>query len=159
MRVVEVDGRRAGRPGADGDDDLLGGDLASRRRRRRSTATRVRVDEAAGAGAAAATWLRASWLRMTSISRPITCWVRATQVGDGDVLLDPVALAVQLALVQPGQVEHRLAQRLGRDRAGVDADPADHVPRSTMADPAAELGRRRSRPSGRRARSRCTSRS
>ena len=22
------------------------------------------------------TWLRASWLRMTSISRPITCWVR-----------------------------------------------------------------------------------
>jgi hypothetical protein len=25
------------------------------------------------------TWLRASWLRITSISRPITCWVRAVR--------------------------------------------------------------------------------
>ena len=49
------------------------------------------------------------------------------QVADRDVRLEPVGLAVELALVQPGEVEDRLAERLGRDRPGVDADPTDHV--------------------------------
>ena len=102
---------------------------------------RVRVGEPAGAVFRIATWLRDSWLRMTSISRPIDMLGAGRQVGDGDVLLDPVALAVQLALAQAGQVEHRLAQRLRGDRAGVDADPADHVASLDHGDAAAELGR------------------
>ena len=62
------------------------------------------------------------------------------QVGDRDVVLDPVGLAVQLALVEAGQVEHGLAQGLRRDGAGVDADPADHVPALDDGRPVAELG-------------------
>ena len=68
----------AGRAGvrAGGDDDLLGG--------RRCAVVAGVVDARACAGrrtrpspASSATWLRDSWLRMTSISRPTTCWVRA----------------------------------------------------------------------------------
>ena len=55
------------------------------------------------------------------------------QVGRGDLLLDPVAGAVQLALAHPGQVDDRLAQRLRRDGAGVDAHAAEHRPRSMTA--------------------------
>ena len=64
------------------------------------------------------------------------------QVLHGDVVLDPVVLPVQLAHVQPGEVEHRLAQRLRRDGAGVDAHPADHVAALHHGGPAAELRRR-----------------
>ena len=42
--------------------------------------------------------------------------------------------------MQAGQVQHGLAQRLGRDRAGVDADPADHAPPFDHRDLPAELG-------------------
>jgi hypothetical protein len=49
------------------------------------------------------------------------------QVGDGDLVLDPVRLPVDLPLVHAGEVEDGLAQGLGRDRAGVEADAADHV--------------------------------
>ena len=49
------------------------------------------------------------------------------QVGGGDPLLDPVARAVHLALVHSGQVEDGLAQRLGRDGAGIHAHPAEHA--------------------------------
>ena len=63
------------------------------------------------------------------------------QVGDGDLGLDPVAGAVHVALGEPGQVEHGLAQRLGRDGAGVDADPAHHVAPLGHAHPLAQLGR------------------
>ena len=38
------------------------------------------------------TWLRSSWLRMISISRPTTCWVRASRSRDGDLGLHAVAL-------------------------------------------------------------------
>ena len=63
------------------------------------------------------------------------------QVGDGDVFLEPVALAVQIPLGETGEIEHRLAQRLGGDGAGVDGDPTDHVGTVDDGDPAAELGR------------------
>src|SRR5205823_14872057 len=53
--------------------------------------------------------------------------------------LEPVPAPVDLGLPEPGQVEHRLAQRLGRDRAGLDAHPADHVAPLDQGDPAAEL--------------------
>src|SRR5690606_13718090 len=61
------------------------------------------------------------------------------QVGDRDVALDPVARAVQVALGEPGEVEDRLPQRLGRDRAGVDADAAHHAPAFRHADALAQL--------------------
>ena len=64
------------------------------------------------------------------------------QVGDGDLVLDPVALPVHLPLVQAGQVEHRLAHGLGRDRAGVQAHPADHVGLLHDRYPAIQLGGR-----------------
>ncbi len=63
------------------------------------------------------------------------------QVTDGDLFLDPVARPVHLALVEPGEVEDRLAHRLGRDRAGVEAHPADHFRPLHERDPAVELGR------------------
>src|SRR6266487_145308 len=64
------------------------------------------------------------------------------QVRDRDVVLDPVALAVHLPLVQAGEVKHRLAQGLGRDRPCVQAHPADHVPALHDGGTAAELRRR-----------------
>jgi len=63
-------------------------------------------------------------------------------VGDGDVLLDPVGLAVELALIQPGQVQHRLAEGLGRDGPGVDANTAHHVAAVDDRGPLPQLGRR-----------------
>ena len=78
----------------------------------------------------------------------------AEQVGDGDVVLDPVVLAVELALVHAGQVEHGLAQGLGRDGAGVDADPADHAAGARRRRPACRAWPPRWPPSARRARSR-----
>ncbi len=88
------------------------------------------------------TWLRSSWLRITSTSRPTTCCAPGQQVGDRDLGLDPVAGAVHVALGEAGQVEHRLAQRLRRDRAGVDADPAHHGVPLGHGDPLAQLRRR-----------------
>ena len=45
-----------------------------------------------------------------------------------DVLLDPIGEAVEPALAPARKVEHRLAQRLGRDRAGMHRDAADPQP-------------------------------
>ena len=69
-------------------------------------------------------------------------------------------VAVERALAQAGQIEHRLAQRLARDRAGVDAHAAELAAASRRPPPscrawrpaprrAARRGRCRSRP-GRR---------
>jgi hypothetical protein len=49
------------------------------------------------------------------------------QVGRGDVLLDTITCAVEFALSNASQVEHRFTQRLGRDRAGVGAHSAEHL--------------------------------
>ena len=151
--LVEVD--VAGRAGAraDGDDDRCRPSAGAPRRsapRRRSCAGR----RTAPSPCSSATWLRASWSRMTSISRSITCCVRANEVVDRDLVLDPVALAVDLALGHAGQVEDGLAQRLGRDRARVHADAADHVPPLDDRRRAGRAWPPGSRPSGRRGRSR-----
>ena len=61
------------------------------------------------------------------------------EVLDRDVVLHLVALPVQLLLGHAGQVDHGLAQRLGRQRAGVGAHPADHVPPLDDGDALAEL--------------------
>src|SRR5262249_40129832 len=42
------------------------------------------------------------------------------QVGDRDVALDPIALAEQPAIAGAGEVQDRLAEGLGRDRARID---------------------------------------
>jgi hypothetical protein len=133
-----------------GDDDALGGD------RQLGTALvthaqRVRVGERRGAGQQAdpvAGELAADDVDLAAddVLGP------GGQVGHRDVLLEAVALPVQLALVEPGQVQHRLAQRLRRNGAGVDAHPADHVPPLHQRDPPAQLGRRDGRPSARPAR-------
>src|SRR5262249_59015558 len=47
------------------------------------------------------------------------------EVVHGGVLGDPVTHAVESALVEAGKVERGLSQRLRRNRARVDAGPAD----------------------------------
>ena len=49
------------------------------------------------------------------------------QVRDRDLVLDPVGLPVDLALVDAGEIEDGLAERLGGNRARVQADSAKHV--------------------------------
>ncbi len=48
------------------------------------------------------------------------------EVGHRHLRLHPIRDAVEAALVDPRQIEHRLAQGLRGDRAGVHAHPADH---------------------------------
>ena len=63
------------------------------------------------------------------------------QIGHRDFFFDLVAGAVQLPLVHSGEVEHRFAQGLRRDRAGVDADATGHALAVDDGDALAELGR------------------
>ena len=63
------------------------------------------------------------------------------QVLGGDVLLHPIGAAVEAALAPAGEVEHRLAQRLGRDGAGVHRDAADAAALLDHEHGSAELGR------------------
>ena len=70
------------------------------------------------------TWFRSSWSRITSPLGLDDVARAHGDVVDRDALLEAVALAVDRALVQPGEVEDRLADRLRRDRAGVDARTA-----------------------------------
>ena len=63
------------------------------------------------------------------------------QVGGGDLLLDAVAGAVQLALAHAGEVDDGLTQRLGRDGPGVHADAAEHPSALDDRDRLAELCR------------------
>ena len=48
------------------------------------------------------------------------------EVGGGDLLLDAIARAVQLALAHPRQIDDRLAERLRRDGSGVHAYATEH---------------------------------
>ena len=134
-----IDAGRAGRvPTAI--DDLVGGDPAVHVGLVVAHGQRVVVDEAPGAVQQldpVAVELAADDLGLAADD------VRRTgqQVLDGDVLLDPVVLAVEVAHVHAGQVEDGLAQGLGRDRAGVDADAADHVAALDDRRALAQLGR------------------
>ena len=62
------------------------------------------------------------------------------QVVDGDRLLDAVGMAVEPALLEAGEVQHGLAQRLRRDGARVDADAAHAGQALYDGGAAAELG-------------------
>ena len=128
-----------GGPGAGGDHDLVRGGPADPA----LAAVHfhgVRVEEAARAGHGrdpVAGQLAAHHVHLAAdhVGGP------GGQVGDGDLVLDPVALPVHLPLVQAGQVENRLAQGLGRDRARVQAHAADHV--LALDDPHSPLELRR----------------
>lgn len=54
------------------------------------------------------------------------------QVADRDILLDPIAASIEAALAPAREIEHRFAQRFGRNGAGVHRDaakapaPVDH---------------------------------
>src|SRR5215210_5701424 len=75
----------------------------------------------------------ASELRADDVDLALDHPARAhRQVLDRDLLLDPVALPVDIALAQTGEVDDRFTQRLGRDRAGVHRDTADLL---TLRDP------------------------
>ena len=120
--VVELHGRGPGRPGAGGDDDVLGGDLPL------ATVVPfdqqgVRIDEAPGPfqqGDVVADQLVPDHVDLPAddVRGP------AAEVLDGDVLLHPVALAVDAALAEPGEVQHGFAERLRGDGSGHHADPA-----------------------------------
>ena len=75
-------------------------------------------------------------------------------VVDRDLVLQPVALAVDRALVEAGQVEDRLADRLRRDRAGVHAGAADRRRGARSARRACRASRTGWPPSGPQGRSR-----
>src|SRR5580700_7785946 len=137
--LVELDAGRPGGPGAGGDHDLVRAGPADPALAAVDL-DGVRVEEAAGAGhdRDPVTGELAAYhvhLAADHVGGPLG------QVGDGDLVLDPVALPVHLALVQAGQVQDRLAQRLGRDRARVQADAADHVLALDYRHPAVKLGR------------------
>ncbi len=88
------------------------------------------------------TWLRDSWLRMTSTSRADHVLGARGQVGDGDVLLEAVTLAVHIALGEAGGIEDRLAQGLGGDGPGA-VEPAQAMFGAVEdGDPAAKLAQR-----------------
>ena len=63
------------------------------------------------------------------------------QVADGDVLLDPVTATVEAAFAPARQVEHRLAQGLGGDGAGMHRNPAQAPAGIGHQHTLAELGR------------------
>ena len=137
--LVELDAGRPGGPGAGGDHDLVRGGPADP-----AVAAvdlhRVRVEEAARAGHGRDPVT--GQLAAHHVHLPADHVAGAGgQVGDGDLVLDPVALPVHLPLVEAGQVEDRLAQRLGRDRARVQAHAADHVLALDDRHPAVELRR------------------
>jgi hypothetical protein len=64
------------------------------------------------------------------------------QVGGSDLLLDAVARPVQLALAHACEVDDGLAKRLGGNRSGVHANPAEHPAALDDRHSLAELCRR-----------------
>jgi hypothetical protein len=63
------------------------------------------------------------------------------QVRDRDLFLDPIAGPVKVPQLHAGEVEHRFAQGLGRDRSGVDANATNHGLAIDDANPVTELRR------------------
>ena len=62
------------------------------------------------------------------------------QVGNGNVFFDSALLAEHSFPIGPRQMEYRLAEGFGGDRAGVDLCSAEHLVLFNDGDPLAELG-------------------
>ena len=138
---VELDAGRAGRLGAGGDHDVLAADGRALAAGGVLDQDGVRVDEPAVALDqidAVAHQLRPHHVLLLADD---VCGA-GQQVGGGDLLLDAVAGAVQLALAHAGEVDDRLAQRLGRNGSGVHANTAQHPAALDDGDRLAELCRR-----------------
>jgi hypothetical protein len=136
--VVELDLRGPVRPGARGDDDVLGGDGVVVTAGGTVHGDGVRIVEVRRAAEdvdVVAQQLVADDLHLA----PDDVRGAGQQVADRDVGLDPVTGAVHVALREPGQVQHGLAERFRRDRAGVDTDPAHHVAPLGDRHPLAQL--------------------
>jgi hypothetical protein len=63
------------------------------------------------------------------------------EIFEGNVFLDAVTGAIEIALAEAGQEQHRFAQGFTRDGAAVDADAAGNFFPLNDADPFADLGR------------------
>ena len=136
-RAVEGDGGGPGGTGADAEEEVVGLDrllLVAV-----AADDGVGIDEAGGAGDVVdvvALELRADDLDLGLDD----LLAEIGQVLDGDALLDGVGLAVDPAVLEAGEVEDGLAQRLGGDGAGVDRDAADDLASLDDADALADLG-------------------
>ena len=131
------DPARQGRLGAGGDDHHLRLDL--HRLRRPLCDEMMRIEEAGGAvddHDAVPAHLVADHLDLA----PDHVVAAEEKILHRDLLFQGVGGAVEAPLLETGQVEDRLAEGLGGDRAGVDADAADDLPPFANADPPAELG-------------------
>src|SRR6185437_1416971 len=134
----EGDAGGTGRAGAGRDHDLGGGDATLLAGGALDT-HRMRVDEAAVPGEHL--HLVAAELAADDVDLTLDDVLDAREhVLARDVVLHPVALAVDAALAHAGQEDNGLAQRLGRDRARVRADPAERLAAVDHGDAAAELG-------------------
>ena len=139
--LVELDARRAGRLGAGGDHDEFASDSCSFTAGLVIDTDGVRVEKTAVPG-----------VEVDPVTHQLTAHhvlflgddVRGAgeQIRRRDLLLDPVAGAVQFALAHAGQVDHRFAQRLAGDGSGVHAHAAEHPAALDDGDRLAELCRR-----------------
>ncbi len=139
--VVEFDAGRAGRFGAGGDHDVFTADRCALAAGGFLDQDGVRVDEAAvtlDEVDAVAHELRPDDVLLLADHMAGA----REQIGGGDLLLDAVARAVQLALAHAGEVDDGLAQRLRRDGPGVHADTAEHAAAFDDRHRLAELCRR-----------------
>src|SRR5262249_24137540 len=137
--VAAVEGyvRRSRRPGADRDDEAVGGDalgLAGTRYLNHVRLEELRgppyhLDAVAVEGVANGVELVIDHLAANS-----------DQVADGDAALDAVAFAKEPALAAAGQMHGRFAQRLGGNGTGVDLGAANDAAPLDDGDALAELG-------------------
>ncbi len=142
--AIERNIGRAMRMRADGDDVALRGELRALAFARPHF-DRIRIEEARRAVHQIDAIARE--LVLENFDLVIQRHVQApAEIGGGDVALDAIAAPVKPALAPAGKIEHRLAQRLRGDRAGVHADAA-HAP--ALVDDEhrlLELGRLNGRP-------------
>ncbi|VAZ59921.1 hypothetical protein LAUMK7_02354 [Mycobacterium kansasii] len=137
---VEFDAGRPGRPGAGGDHDVIACDSGLFAARLVFDHDGVRIDEPA-----------VPHQQVDPVAHQLIAYHvdfladhmlgPGQQIGRGDPVLDTVARPVEFALIHAGEVEHRLAQRLRWDGAGVDADAAQHSATLDDRNGFAQLGR------------------
>ena len=145
-----TDGGRGG-PRADGDDDPLAPAPARPRRRSRTVWSSTKR----ALPGSSPTRLRRNCSRVIAVSadttaaaRSISCWI-ASPLG----VLDPRRVE-HVERARGELLQHGLAQRLGRDRAGMDRDAAEAVAALGDGDALAQLGGLDRGPLAARARSR-----